>query len=129
MTCKSVLPRLMRSSRTFTGLLPFSGHRVGDQESLMRPFQMFSRGRDFIFPQRRTMHVMRTGLVGRAITNRCITSDQRRAWIGGGSSECTQNVRKIMAIACNDLPARCFIEGVKVLAVRKAGRAHRGDHC
>src|SRR3546814_4653363 len=100
MTCKSVLPRLMRSSRTFTGLLPFSGHRVGDQESLMRPFQMFSRGRDFIFPQRRTMHVMRTGLVGRAITNRCITSDQRRAWIGGcfseGSEEHTPELQSLM---------------------------------
>src|SRR3546814_9903374 len=70
-----------------------------DLESLMRPFQMFSRCRDFIFPQRRTMHVMRTGLVGRAITNRCITSDQRRAWIGGCFSECTPNVGKIMAIA------------------------------
>src|SRR3546814_7978652 len=92
MTCKSVLPRLMRSSRTFTGLLPFSGHRVGDQESLMRPFQMFSRGRDFIFPQRRTMHVMRTGLVGRAITNRCITSDQR-------SEEHTSELQSLMRIS------------------------------
>src|SRR3546814_3077653 len=99
MTCKSVLPRLMRSSRTFTGLLPFSGHRVGDQESLMRPFQIFSRGRDFIFPQRRTMHVMRTGLVGRAITNRCITSDQRRAWIGGSSEEHTSELQSLMRIS------------------------------
>src|SRR3546814_17479119 len=112
MTCKSVLPRLMRSSRTFTGLLPFSGHRVGDQERLMRPFQMFSRGRDFIFPQRRTMHVMRTALVGRAITNRCITIDQRRAWIGGCLVECAPNVAQILPNHCQHMPTLLFLNGV-----------------
>ena len=80
--------------------------RLGNFERRMRPANGFTRGGDFLVAQRGAVHVVRTGLVGRAFADDGLAADQRRlVLLGLGCDQSGLRVRDMPFAPTDDEPA------------------------